>query len=175
MALCPKRIEVDARRGRVLVDGLIFPYPLADRQPYPEVGRDDLGIVWVPLIADETEAQVSNPRKRNGHRRRLEQQRWRHMQADCYICYRPIDYTLRSPDPYSFVIDETIPLARGGTLTHDNSGPAHRWCNAIKGTHSLAWARERVAHLITQGKAPQRAAQVSAGPIRCSDWFGGRE
>ena len=44
MALCPKRIEVDARRGRVLVDGLIFPYPLADRQPYPEVGRDDLGI-----------------------------------------------------------------------------------------------------------------------------------
>lgn len=54
MALCPKRIEVDARRGgRVLVDGLIFPYPLADRQPYPEVGRDDLGIVWVPLIADE--------------------------------------------------------------------------------------------------------------------------
>ncbi len=46
MALCPKRIEVDARRGRVLVDGLIFPYPLADRQPYPEVGRDDLGIVW---------------------------------------------------------------------------------------------------------------------------------
>ena len=45
MALCPKRIEVDARRGRVLVDGLIFPYPLADRQPYPEVGRDDLGIV----------------------------------------------------------------------------------------------------------------------------------
>lgn len=33
MALCPKRIEVDARRGRVLVDGLIFPYPLADRSP----------------------------------------------------------------------------------------------------------------------------------------------
>ena len=123
----------------------------------------------------ETEAQVSNPRKRNGHRRRLEQQRWRHMQADCYICYRPIDYTLRSPDPYSFVIDETIPLARGGTLTHDNSGPAHRWCNAIKGTHSLAWARERVAHLIAQGKAPQRTEPTQSGPIRCSDWFGGRE
>ena len=52
----------------------------------------------------ETEAQVSNPRKRNGHRRRLEQQRWRHMQADCYICYRPIDYTLRSPDPYLSLI-----------------------------------------------------------------------
>lgn len=53
MALYPKRIEVDARRGRVLVDGVIFPYAMADRQPYLEVSRDDLGIVWVPLIADE--------------------------------------------------------------------------------------------------------------------------
>ncbi|MFQ9081675.1 MAG: hypothetical protein ACLR4K_02790 [Bifidobacterium bifidum] len=34
MALYPKRIEVDARRGRVLVDGVIFPYAMADRQPY---------------------------------------------------------------------------------------------------------------------------------------------
>ena len=87
----------------------------------------------------------------------------------------PIDYELKAPHPYSFVVDETIALARGGTLTHDNSGPAHRWCNAIKGTHSLAWARERVAQLIAQGKAPQRIAPVSAGPIRCSDWFGGGE
>lgn len=39
--------------GRVLVDGVIFPYAMADRQPYLEVSRDDLGIVWVPLIADE--------------------------------------------------------------------------------------------------------------------------
>ncbi|BBA47720.1 hypothetical protein BBJK_01016 [Bifidobacterium bifidum LMG 13195] len=114
-----------------------------------------------------------NPRKRNGHRRRLEQQRWRHMQADCYICYRPIDYTLRSPDPYSFVIDETIPLARGGTLTHDNSGPAHRWCNAIKGTHGLAWARERVAYLIAHGEAPRHDDTTAPSqPIRCSDWSG---
>ena len=76
---------------------------------------------------------------------------------------------------YGIAPKETIALARGGTLTHDNSGPAHRWCNAIKGTHSLAWARERVAQLIAQGKAPQRIAPVSAGPIRCSDWFGGGE
>lgn len=112
----------------------------------------------------ETEAQVSNPRKRNGHRRRLEQQRWRHMQADCYICYRPIDYTLRSPDPYSFVIDETIPLARGGTLTHDNSGPAHRWCNAIKGTHSLAWHAS--ASPTSSRKAKRRSAPHRSRPGR---------
>ena len=118
---------------------------------------------------------MGNPRYSNGYRRRRERERWRHMRADCYICHRPIDYELKAPHPYSFVVDETIALARGGTLTHDNSGPAHRWCNAIKGTHSLAWARERVAQLIAQGKAPQRIAPVSAGPSRCSDWFGGGE
>lgn len=53
MALYPKRIEIDASKGQVLVDGVIFPYSMADRQPYPEMERDDLGIVWVPLIADE--------------------------------------------------------------------------------------------------------------------------
>lgn len=118
---------------------------------------------------------MGNLRYSNGYRRRRERERWRHMRADCYICHRPIDYTLKAPHPYSFVVDETIALARGGTLTHDNSGPAHRWCNAIKGTHSLAWARERVAQLIAQGKAPQRSTPASAGPIRCSDWFGGGE
>ena len=55
----PKRIEVDARRGRVLVDGVIFPYAMADRQPYLEVSRDDLGIVWVPLIAFRAGVEVS--------------------------------------------------------------------------------------------------------------------
>lgn len=121
------------------------------------------------------EACVGNPRYSNGYRRRRERERWRHMRADCYICHRPIDYELKAPHPYSFVVDETIALARGGTLTHDNSGPAHRWCNAIKGTHSLAWARERVAQLIAQGKAPQRTEPTQSGPIRCSDWFGGGE
>lgn len=124
-------------------------------------------------MQQQAEAQVSgNPRKRNGHRRRLEQQRWRHMQADCYICYRPIDYTLRSPDPYSFVIDETIPLARGGTLTHDNSGPAHRWCNAIKGTHGLAWARERVAYLIAHGDTTTPRLQASRSDARTGSGVG---
>ena len=110
---------------------------------------------------------MGNPRYSNGYRRRRERERWRHMRADCYICHRPIDYELKAPHPYSFVVDETIALARGGTLTHDNSGPAHRWCNAIKGTHSLAWARERVAQLIARGQSPaaHRAGLGRADPM----------
>jgi hypothetical protein len=63
---------------------------------------------------------------------------------DCYICYRPVDKNLRWPNPWSGVVDETIPIARGGTLTFNNSGLAHAWCNRIKGTHSLEWARHEV-------------------------------
>lgn len=113
----------------------------------------------------------TNPRYANGHRRRLERDRWRAANADCYICFRPIDYTLRSPDPYSFVIDETIPIARGGRVCHANSGPAHRWCNAVKGTHGLTWARDRVAWLIAHAQAPARTLPSRSEAVRCSDWF----
>ena len=83
---------------------------------------------------------MSNPRYRNGHRRREVQAYYRARRADCYICGRPIDYSLRPPDPWSFVIDETVAIANGGRVCRANSGPAHRWCNAVKGTHTLEWA-----------------------------------
>lgn len=113
---------------------------------------------------------MGNIRYSNGHKRRLERARWQRMQADCYICGRPIDYTLDHSSPWSFVVDETIALARGGTLTHDNSGPAHRWCNRIKSTHSLAWARAKVRELIRQGQAPPLHPEPDQ-PLKPSRWF----
>lgn len=50
----------------------------------------------------------------------------------CHLCHEPIDYTLRSPDPYSFEIDHVIPRDKGGTDTLDNVAPAHRRCNRTK-------------------------------------------
>ena len=58
---------------------------------------------------------MSNPRYHNGHRRREVQAYYRARRADCYICGRPIDYGLRPPDPWSFVIDETVAIASGPT------------------------------------------------------------
>lgn len=97
-----------------------------------------------------------NPRQRNGHRRRQNRARAKAANTCCYICFRPIDYSLKSPDPWSYVLDETIPLARGGTLTYNNSGAAHRWCNQVKGTHTLEWARREVANILNgKGKGMQ--------------------
>lgn len=50
----------------------------------------------------------------------------------CALCHEEIDYTLRSPDPMSFVIDHKVPLARGGADDLDNLQPAHRTCNQAK-------------------------------------------
>ena len=43
-------------------------------------------------------------------------------------------------------MDEIVPVAHGGDpLLWSNTEPAHRWCNSIKGTRSLQWARGEVA------------------------------
>ena len=92
----------------------------------------------------------SNPRRANGWRR--DQLRARHRAAgeDCYICGRPIDYELPSGSPWSFVVDETLPVSRGGDpLSFANTHAAHRWCNRIKGTHTLQWIQERVAQIMS--------------------------
>ena len=111
-----------------------------------------------------------NPRRANGWKRDRQRRRWQSRGLPCYICGRPIDYSLPSTDPYGFVVDETIPLKHGGTMSMDNQGPAHRWCNRVKSTHSLAWARCKVHELIKQGAQPHRDVMTEQ-PVRSSGWF----
>lgn len=44
----------------------------------------------------------------------------------CHICGKPIDYTLRSPDPMSFEVDHVVATARGGEDALSNYKAAHR-------------------------------------------------
>ncbi|ASN71994.1 hypothetical protein 7S2_1 [uncultured Caudovirales phage] len=50
----------------------------------------------------------------------------------CGICGQDIDYGLPYLDPMSYVVDHTIPLARGGTDDVNNKQAAHRDCNQLK-------------------------------------------
>lgn len=71
----------------------------------------------------------------------------------CYICGRPVDKSLPWPHPWCKTVDETIPVCRGGDpLDWDNVRLAHNWCNRLKGTHSLEWARKE-AKRILEGNA----------------------
>lgn len=84
----------------------------------------------------------SNPRYANGNARRKLRDRWRAIGAPCGICGKPIDYSLgmvtvngkRRPHPMSFVVDEVVPVSKGGDpLDFDNTRPAHWICNARRG------------------------------------------
>lgn len=87
-------------------------------------------------------AKKINPRWKSGRRRKF-QERYRALQLNCAICGREIDYTLPPSDPYSFVIDEIIPVSKWQQAGYAspsacaddfrNTQPAHRLCNARKG------------------------------------------
>ena len=94
---------------------------------------------------------TANPRKTNGHRRRQVRARVLAEETHCHICGQLVDKTLgkipgqhtancRDPDctgcvwhPKSPVVDEVIPVSRGGSpYERSNCRLAHRDCNRDK-------------------------------------------
>ena len=69
----------------------------------------------------------------------------------CWICGKPIDYTLtfwidpadgkRKLHPYSFEMDEITPHADGGRMVYSNVRAAHRICNQRRGKKKPAQVR----------------------------------
>lgn len=91
-----------------------------------------------------TTARKENPRRANGAARDRIRARIKAAGAPCAICGRPIDYSLgtitdprtgrKRPHPMSFVIDEIVPISRGGSpFSIENTRPAHWICNARRG------------------------------------------
>ncbi len=51
----------------------------------------------------------------------------------CGICGRPVDKTLKYPDPYAATVDHIIPISQGGHPSDlDNMQLAHAICNRQK-------------------------------------------
>ena len=69
----------------------------------------------------ESEIQKRNSALRNKHRARVARDK-----PACHICGKDIDYTLKSPDPWSFVLDHVTPIAKGGSDALANKKAAHR-------------------------------------------------
>lgn len=47
----------------------------------------------------------------------------------CVFCRRPIDLSLRWPDPWCFVVDHDTPTSHGGGDEYAQLRPAHNRCN----------------------------------------------
>ena len=50
----------------------------------------------------------------------------------CALCGEPIDYQLRYPDPYCYVVDHKTPVNCGGLDVLANKQAAHNRCNRAK-------------------------------------------
>lgn len=54
-------------------------------------------------------------------------------QTVCGICGKPVDFSLKFPDPMSPTVDHIIPVAKGGHPSDiDNLQLAHFYCNRAK-------------------------------------------
>lgn len=69
---------------------------------------------------------------RNSSQRDKDRARIAKTKANCHICGDPIDYKLRWPDPWCFVVDHVKALKVGGKDHLSNKKAAHNTCNSKK-------------------------------------------
>lgn len=110
---------------------------------------------------------ANNPRYANGNARRKLRARLKAEQRECWICKafgRPsrIDYDLPHTHPMSFVVDELIPVSKGGSpLDYHNVAAAHRCCNGWR-------SNKDVSEVMRLAKAARTKRQVMRQPFE--DW-----
>jgi 5-methylcytosine-specific restriction endonuclease McrA len=76
--------------------------------------------------------------KRNSAARARDRARIARDKPSCHICGKAIDYTLPHTDPWSYVLDHVMPLAKGGADAISNKKAAHRECNSKKRARIVA-------------------------------------
>lgn len=85
----------------------------------------------------------SDPRTRNGSARRKVRARLRARHDPCWICQAfgrsgEIDYSLPAGHPYSFEVDEIVPVSLGGSpYDMENVAASHRCCNEWRGNKTV--------------------------------------
>lgn len=76
----------------------------------------------------------------------------------CRLCFGSVDYTLKTPDPYSPEADHTYPLILGGApYSLDNIQLAHMHCNRRKGKRTMEEWWEYIGR-----KAPGKVTKENA-------------
>lgn len=106
------------------------------------------------------------------HRRVYEKNRKRILatQDVCGICGKPVDKTLKYPDPMSAVIDHIIPIDRGGSPDDiDNLQLAHMACNRAKADNLMepqkdGKANDKASRVITNRNLPQSRDWAAYAP-----------
>lgn len=90
----------------------------------------------------------SNPRYRSWHKREAIRRWLLSTQDVCALCHKPIDKTLKTPDPLSPEVDEIIPISKGGDpYDRNNVQLVHRICNQRKGNKIIGQEQVKITRL----------------------------
>jgi len=85
--------------------------------------------------------KIGRPDRNGPHRAQFEANRKIILatQSICGICGRPVDKSLKYPDPMSATVDHIIPISRNGDPSAlENLQLAHRCCNRAKSDKLIA-------------------------------------
>lgn len=83
-------------------------------------------------------------------------------QNACGICGKPIDKSLKAPDPLSAVVDHIVPINKGGhPSSMDNLQLAHWTCNRQKSDKLFNNKKEEAPKVIGNRNLPQSADWAS--------------
>lgn len=82
--------------------------------------------------------------KRHGDQVSIDKLIARDGHADCHLCDEPIDYDDRG-GTWGPSVDHLHPLSEGGADVMDNAALAHKWCNSVRCTRTVAEARALLA------------------------------
>jgi len=127
----------------------------------------------------------NNPRRTNGHRRNLLIKRLRAEGRPCWICRLAgksgaIDYSLKFPHPYSFVIDEKVPVskywlggypnAQAAALDYNNLAAAHKCCNEWRGNKTVDEVKRLIAEQRSNPKDGRDVPRIVGDVTPSRDW-----
>lgn len=123
------------------------------------------------------------PRYANGSRRRDLRARLMSEGRPCWICQLAgksgrIDYSLRFPHPYSFVVDELVPVSKyqmGGyqspqaaALDYRNLAAAHKCCNEWRGNKTVDEVKSEIRKM--RKGAPKEPPRIVGDLTPTRDW-----
>ena len=125
-------------------------------------------------------AGKTNKRRANGWERDKLIKRKKALGLPCHLCGYPIDYQAHWSSKRAFVLDELVPISKGGKSTWENTAGAHRCCNAWRGAKDLTpalrrqirarYEREVLGVQRTQDcSEPVKAAGKATSSSRCWD------
>lgn len=129
---------------------------------------------WLSLrpfvFAFKARHYMNNRNPRRSYKRDVLWKRVKAMGQPCHICGLPIDPSLPAHHPYSFELDEVVPISKGGSACSvENVAASHRCCNQWKSNkdmRTVAAVREKALRSYGKWSSPAQFVEFAKAAAR---------